>query len=415
MKSLYKTSLLFFLLFYSGLFNAQKADSLKQVLKKQSTDTGSVFILVSLGHYYTTHDQLDTALYYLEIARTKAEKNTNRKFLGLANYYIGLAYSNAGQDARSRVYFNKAIADYLKSNRLSRLGDVYNSIGVTYYYEGKYDSAIVYYSTAADYALKNKDSLLVGRCYNNLGTMYDIKGERVKSVEYYIKAIKMYENNKRKDLCIGPYQNMALVYFNNKQYPQAVKCLETAKKIAIDIKENKTLCRIYNTIASVMDEQGKALEANRIFKKALYLAKEEKDEALCAICLNNLAENSLYLDKNEEAENLLLECIELKKKLNNPVSLGISEIALGQAYVRTKKYAAAIASFNSGMKKVKDAGYLEYQKTAFEGLAASYGRSGSYKEAYSNLDSFVKINNTLLKESNNKVIGELETKYQSDK
>ncbi len=412
---LFKKITCWFLLLFCGVLNAQKIDSLKRELKKQTADTEIVFILVNIGDYYSNKNQTDSAINYLNVAVSKAQKATNKKYLGFAYYYLGLAYSNAGQDSKGRYYMNKAVSIYLSLNKISKLGDVYNSIGVTYYYEGKYDSAIICYNTAAGYGIKNKDSLLVGKCYNNIGTMYDIKGERVKSVENYIKAITIYENKKREDLCIGPYQNMSLVYLNNKQYPQALKCLETAKKIAIEYKENRTLCRIYNSIGSALDGQGKSIEANRVFKKALLIAKTEKDEAMAAICLNNLGENSLFLNKNEEAEKILLECVELKKKLNNKVSLGISEIGLGQAYVRNKKYAQAITSFKSGLIKVNDAGYLEYQKMGLEGLASSYGHLASYREAYLNLDSFVKINNKLQEESNNKVISELETKYQSEK
>lgn len=413
MKFLIKVFFLF--LFYAVDLTSQNIDSLKRELKIQKADTEIVFILINIGDYYSNINLPDTAFNYFNAAVLKAEKANNKKFLGNAYYYLGKAQSNAGNEELGRYYLKKAVSVFQTAKRISKLGDVYNSIGVTYYYQGKYDSAIVSYNQAAECALKNNDSLLVARCYNNIGVMYDIKGEVVKSVENYIKAIKIYENNKREDLCIGPFQNIALVYLNNKQYSEALKNLEAAKKIAIKYKQNKTLSRLYNTMGSVLDEQAKPEAANIIFKKALALAKEEKDEALSATILNNLGENTSLLKKYEEAENILLECVELKKRLNNPVSLGITEICLGQVLVHTKKYPQATAAFTSGLAKVKNAGYLQYQKIALEGLAFVYGRTGNYKEAYLNLDEFVRINDTLLKESNNKIISELQTKYQSDK
>ncbi len=415
MKSLVKIFLLFLFLIPGLRSISQNIDSLKRELRKQKADTQIVFILIKIGDGYSNLNKTDSALIYFNEAISKAQKATDKKFLGSAYYYTGLAYSNAGKDAAARYYLNKAAQVYLKIKRISKLGRVYNSIGVTYYYEGKYDSAIVYYLRAAEYAQKNNDSIVVAQCYNNIGIMYDIKGEVVASVQNYIKAIKIYEANKKESFCIGPYQNIALVYLNNKQYSESIKNLEFAKELAIKYKEYKTLCRIYNSLGSVFDDQGKAIQANALFKKALALAEQEKDEVLRAVCLNNLGENTSLLKKYDEAEKILLECVELKKKLNNPVSLGITEICLGQALVHTKKYTQATNAFTSGLLKVKDAGYLQYQKIALEGLALSYERSKNYKDAYLNLEAFVKINDTLLKESNNKIISELQTKYQSDK
>ncbi len=415
MKDLIKILLLFLFLVGSFKLTPQNIDSLKRELRTQKADTETVFILLNIAEHYNNINLPDTALNYYKSAVLRSEKISNKKFLGNAYYYMGRAHSTIGRNAFGRFYLKKAASVFKKANRLSKLDEVYNSIGVTYYYEGKYDSAIVCYNQAADYALQGKDSLSVARCYNNIGVMYDIKGEVVKSVQSYIKAIKIYEDNKHEDLCIGPLQNIALIYLNNKQYSESLKNLEAAKKIALKYKQNNILGQIYNTIGSVMDEQAKPVEANGFFKKALALAKEAKDEALSATILNNLGENTILLKKYDEAEKLLLECVEIKKKLNNPVSLGITQICLGQALVRTKKYEQAAEAFNSGLAKVKDAGYLQYQKIGLEGLALAYSKSGNYKDAYLNLDAFVKLNDTLLKESNNKIISELQTKYQSDK
>ncbi|MBL7920826.1 MAG: tetratricopeptide repeat protein [Bacteroidia bacterium] len=415
MKRLIKILLLFLFLITRFVSPAQNIDSLKRELRTQKADTESVFILLNIAEHYSNKGLADTSFGYYNAAVSKAQKISNKKFLGSVYYYMGRAYSGAGKEAIGRFYLKQSVSVFKKANRISKLDDVYNSIGVTYYYEGKYDSAIVYYNQAADYALQDKDSLSVARCYNNIGVMYDIKGEVVKSVQSYIKAVKIYEDNKREDLCIGPFQNIALVYINNKQHSEALKNLEAAKKIAIKYKDNKTLIQIYNSMGSALDDLGKPGEANVLFKKALALARDEKDEALSATVLNNLGENTMLMKKYDEAENLLLECVELKKKLNNPVSLGITEICLGQALVNTKKYTQATAAFSSGLAKVKDAGHLQYQKIGLEGLALAYEKSGNYKDAYSNLDAFVKLNDTLLKESNNKIISELQTKYQSDK
>lgn len=415
MKGTIKICLLFLFLVCGFKLTSQNIDSLKRELRTQKADTEVVFILLNIAEHYSNNGFPDTSFNYYNAAVSKAQKISNKKFLGNSYYYMGRAYSNAGKDALGRFYLKQAVSVFKKANRISKLDEVYNSIGVTYYYEGKYDSAIVCYNQAADYALQDKDSLSVARCYNNIGIMYDIKGEVVKSVQSYIKAIKIYEDNKREDLCAGPFQNIALVYLNNKQYSDALKNLQAAEKIAIKLKDNKSLGTIYSTMGSVLDNQGQNAKANQLFNKGLALAKEDKNDALCATILNNLGENNIFLKKYDEAEKILLECIELKKKLNNPVSLGISQICIGQAYVRNGKYAQATAAFSEGLKKVKDAGYLQYQKAGLEGLALSYGKSGNYKDAYLNLDAFVKINDTLLKESNNKIISELQTKYQSDK
>ncbi len=390
-------------------------DSLKRVLQHQTADTSKILTLVNLGYYYDGQNKTDSSLHFYKLAAALSEKTSIDKFKGLVSFYLGRLYQNSGNYPGALNNLRIALKAYLKTNRLNRIGDSYNSIGVTYYYTGQYDSALVNYYKAIPYFEKTKDIVAVGQCYNNIGTMYDIKGERVKSVESYLKAIKIYEANNREDLNSGPYENMALVYMTQKQFPQALVNLETAKKIAIKYKDNETLIRILNAIGACYDETNKSKEANVIFNEALTLSKKEGNKSLAAISLTNLGENYICLKQFEEGEKTLAECVRIKKELGNLVSLGISEIALAQAYFRNKKFDLAIMSYNEGLKKVRDADYKEYQKVALEGLASSYAGTKNYKEAYFNLDDFVKINDSLLTESNKKIVAELQTKYETDK
>jgi tetratricopeptide (TPR) repeat protein len=390
-------------------------DSLMQALKNFPADSSKISTYVNLGYYYDSKGKADSSKYFYHLAVELSKRVADKKFKGLAFYYLALFYQNTGNYPEAIKNFNIALNTYLEINRLKKIGETYNSIGVTYYYNGQYDSAIVYYNKAIPFFEKNKDILGVAQCYNNIGIMFDIKGERVRSVESYLRAVKIYESNKREDLNTGPYQNIALVYMTQKQFPQAIKNLNMAKKIAIKYKQDETLIRILNAIGACLDETNKSEEANLVFNEALTLSNKLGNKSLQAISLTNLGENYLCLKKYEEGEKVLIQCVELKKDLGNNVSLGISEIALAQAYFKNKKFDLAISSFQNGLKKVEKADYKEYQKTALEGLAASYASSKNYKDAYFNLDQFVKLNDSLLNESNKKIVAELEAKYQTEK
>jgi tetratricopeptide (TPR) repeat protein len=416
LKKFPRTAALLFLVFIKFNVKADKyVDSLKQVLITCSSDTSKVITYVNLGYHYDTAGQADSAGYFYKLALALSEKIPDKKFKGMSLYYRGLMLQNTGNYSNAIRDFYGSAGIYIGIKRVKRLGDVYNSIGVTYYYSGQYDSAIASYARAVPYFEKTRDSLGAARCYNNIGIMYDVKGDRVRSVKNYLKAIEIYESNNREDLNTGPYQNIALVYTANKQYPEALKNLEIAKRIAVKYKDDKTLCRILNAIGACLDETGKSDEATGVFNEALSLAEKTNSESLKAITLTNLGTNLLYLKKYKEGEKMLAQCVEIKKRLGNSVSLGISEITLAQAYIKTEKYNEAIASFSEGLKKVREADYKEYQKMALEGLAASYASIKNYKDAYYNLDEFVKINDTLLNESNKKIVTELQTKYETDK
>ncbi len=410
----YKFIIIFLL--FNLIASADKySDSLKQILKKNLPDSERVVAYVTIANDFSNSNLNDSALRYFELADKLAKKVSAIKFSAMVFYYRGLFYQNAGEYAKSINLLNNALTLYLKINRFTKIGDVFNSLGVTYYYKGNYDSAIINYENAVPYFAKSKNILGTARCYNNIGIMYDVKGDRVKSVQSYLKAIKIYEANNREDLNTGPYQNIALVYLTHKQYNEALKNLDFAKQLAIKYKDEETLCRILNSIGACYDNMNKSEEANKIFNEALLIAEKSKNVSLKATCLTNLGENYLCLKKYEEGEKILTKCVEIKKQLDNPVSLGISQIALAQAYYKNKKFNLAIASYNEGLKKVKEADYKEYQKTALQGLASSYASINNYKEAYGQLDQFVQINDSLLNESNKKIVAELQTKYESDK
>jgi tetratricopeptide (TPR) repeat protein len=390
-------------------------DSLKKALHQHTSDTSKVLTYVNLGYYYDGIHQVDTALFFYEKAIALSKKAGDKKFQGMAYYYTGLLYQNKG-DYRSAISnFTLALTAYREIKRWSRIGATFNSIGVTYYYNGQFDSAIANYARAIPVFEQVKDIFGIANCYNNLGIMYDVKGDRVKAIESYLKAIKIYEDAKRDDLKCGPYQNIALINITQKQYDEALKNLDIARKIAIEYKDDESLIRILNAIGSCYDYTNRSDEANTYFKDAMQLAEKIKNESLMAISLTNLGENYLFLDRIAEAEKTLMKCVEVKTRLGNPVSLGVSEIALAQAFYKGKKFSKAIDYYKRGMLKVKEAGYKEYQKIALEGLASSYAQSGNFKNAYYNLDVFVKINDTLLNESNKRIVAELQTKYETDK
>jgi tetratricopeptide (TPR) repeat protein len=105
-------------------------------------------------------------------------------------------------------------------------------------------------------------------------------------LEWYHKALAVYKNMpgiEHSDTA-ATYNNIAVVYYNQGDYPQALEWYHRALAIREKAlgKEHPDTAATYNDIAEVYDEQGDYLRALEWYQKALavyeHLAKKDPGE-----------------------------------------------------------------------------------------------------------------------------------------
>jgi len=196
---------------------------------------------------FKEHLLLGTAYY--ERGRYQEALSSYDKALGLAPeeaakiyYNIGLVYRDTNQPDKAVAAFNKSIEIKPQIRVWRGLAKVYKDMGKSEQAAGAYKKVIElepqkadnYYELGALYAslgsYKQAEDLFrqaiavdaeFAPAYNDLGTIYMILGRYQQAVFAFNKAIALEPQ-------AGSYYNLALVYFYQKEYKQAVNYCDKA-------------------------------------------------------------------------------------------------------------------------------------------------------------------------------------------
>jgi len=140
-----------------------------------------------------------------------------------------------------------------------------------------------------------------------MGMEYFRNGEIDKAEKEFLKAIQI---NKRSFIA---HEMLAQIYFQKKQYPEAIKNAETA------IKLNPKTSRAYLVIGGVLHEKGEIEKSREMLKKALDNASSQDDQNRIKLFIKNFQERrenvsvenqttgtttkpTITIDRNEQSE-----------------------------------------------------------------------------------------------------------------
>jgi signal transduction histidine kinase len=293
---------------------AQSVDSLKESLKKATTDTTRINILnrIASNYFYTKPKE---GIPYGEAALKLATKIQWKKGIATANVNLGVcqwvlsdypkainhfykslsifedlkdlngiseAYNNLGllnveikkYDLAFR-YFNKAFEINKKTgNKLSMVYNL-NNIAVAYYNQKNYVKALEYYTKSESINLSMHDSNGLGYCYSKIGKIYSDQKNYVKSLEYFNKSLNSYDKDQTVNIGdtykeIGTtYNKMALQNPNEKKklLSQSVNYLKNAVYLFSEAGALGRLSFCYNELYKTKKEQGNFVEALNYFEK----------------------------------------------------------------------------------------------------------------------------------------------------
>lgn len=247
--------------------------------------------------------------------------------------------------------------------------------GKAHYFNGQYDSAAWYYNEAIPLLEKNKATHKLAFAYTELAKLYRRTNKFDNALENYNKAILIYE--KLNDLTgISTISNESGVVFEmQKNYNEAL--IRYQKSYEISLQNN--------------DKTGQAYALN--FIGNIYVLKKE----------------------HSKATDYFQQAIELHKIVKDTFALAWCMMDESANFIETKKYDYASKNLNQVLGIANQLKLPDLISKIFFYKAQIDSLEGNFKEALINKSKYQSIKDSLFNTDNNKVIEELNTKYQTSK
>jgi tetratricopeptide (TPR) repeat protein len=254
------------------------------IYKKTKNLRSQANVLNKIGIVYRKFGEYDKAIEVFKDAIKLNEKLDSPKGKASLLTSIGSVYYGFQDYPNAKKFHREALKIRLKINNKYDIAGSYNNLATIYMVEDSLDKALEYYFKAL--AINNEIGNERWKSYNlhNIGIVYDMKGDLNKSLDYFKQSSEI--KVKRNDLkgLASTYNSIGLIYFKMEDYKNALKYQLRSLEIGKQIKHRSILVQTYTNLASTYNELGNLIAANEaLLQWALHkdtLRSEEKAIAL---------------------------------------------------------------------------------------------------------------------------------------
>ena len=310
---------------------------------------------------------------------------------------------------------NKALDLSIKNNYTYGEGTAYLCIALANIVKGKYeisyDNAVKATAIAEN---TGSDSLLA---YSNaaVASYYFNKGNYDKSIEKALFAVKIFDKINNPVGLLKANNIMAQVYQLKNDIPHAEKILKENLALFHKIDDSKIKVSTLHTLANVYGMQGKFAEALELDRQGLILCDAEKLDFLKSQLFDNMANCYMYSNRFTQAKEYFIKCLVIDSSFNNKKQMADTYLNLGNLFLMQKKYAEAKDNLFHSISLSDSTGYKQGKYGAYQLLSELYKTTNESDKAFTALQNAYSVKDSMINESTENKIAELETIYQSEK
>lgn len=361
---------------YSAFCVAQqkKIDSLETVLKTAAVDTLKANICNDLSRAYLSKSP-DKAESYANTALDLSKKINFKKGEASAYNNIGVINWQKGDYNMAHENFTQALTIFLAMNDKAGAAKCYGNIGLIHRATGDFSLALTYQFKSLKLREELGDEEGMAKNYSAIGNIYDSQNNHSLTIFYHTKALKLWEKLNNRAGVAGSYINIGNVYWDQKMGSLALFNYLKSLVLYDSLKDDMGLSTCYLNIGMIYDGQGKYTESVNYINKALEIKQRIKDNSGVSIAYINIAETLMHMKRKAEAMEYLNKALVLCKAINRKEGL----------------------------------------KIVYNTMAQISAEQGDFKNAYNYQLLYGEMKDSLYKEGSNKVMAEMQTKYESEK
>ena len=244
----------------------------------------------------------------------------------------------------------------------------YTTLGVLNYRQGRYSQSLNYHRKALHLLkhLGDQDGSYHGLKY--LGLVFDAKGQPDSALYYYNTFRLRAEKIKKVDDLIDVQSRIGRIYFNRKQYDQALAYFWQALRGEQSRDHPEGMARAYNAIGKVYMQNKDTLNALLYFRKAAELSeRQEVSPEVAQQSYENIAQTYQPKEKARAERKLRAQAqgnISKKQGKGKKDALISNNMALADLYLLENNSAEAIPYLQQSIDLAEELGNLEDETIA---------------------------------------------------
>jgi len=313
------------------------------------------------------------------------------------------------------VWYQKALDLAVDLNDSANIAYLLTNTGVTYLNQGKLDQAVNTSNKALILAERLRDTTRIIKNLNVLGSAENIRGNYEQAVSFYMHALELLEI--QNDSSQRPQVLMNLAVINGKMgyYDPALKWTREACSLFRQRGNLFGMSNSLNNIGLIFQKNNHLDSAIFYYDWALKTGMELNDDKIIV---------SGYINKGKvmyESGDFsgAIQCFDggiaitdRNPMIDEKMILLTSKAA---ALTKLKRYAEAESCYHQCLVIGKKEGYREYQQQIYQGLALVNKLRGNILEAYTYLEKSSSLKDSLLTETNQRAIAEMQTRFETEK
>jgi two-component system, NarL family, sensor kinase len=350
------------------------SDSLKNVLATSKQDTMLAMANFALADYYL---RVDTNISKKYLASARNHIGSNHFLEALYNMYEANTIQLVN-DSLAEISYQKAdaiLAGMNSKNAFKYRSLLWGSYGIIKQKREDYKSYVeIITNKCMLYAGKAGDSVSIGNCYFMLGVVYKNNAQMKIAEESFLKAIAIFKNNGKPAVpLVKTYQALAEAFALQNKNKLARQTLDSAKMLLNKYPESE-----YNLNYYAAESMCYTIDSN--FNASL--ASADKGIALAR-----------YLNLKREEVRLQLQKF--------------------YAYYNSKRYTQAVQVLQYLQKQPEYMYSATNKLQLFYGYAAAYKELGNFKNAFTNLEIYTALSDSINQAKLYKDINALELKFKT--
>lgn len=423
-------------------------DSLKSELKKASSDTAKISILIEIAYKLSN---VDSALIFLKEAHALGQETSSIKHKSRSEIAFGQFLSERNLDSGIAL-INSGIGRYVENEMHANASNAYYIKGIIYNNERMLDSAIASYKSAFELGSEKNINPEWGESAYALSAIFNKLGKHVEALKWSLEAKEAFKTDGLHSLLSETLNQIGIIYDQKGLYAEALEnylgALDLAKQVADvegEIYISNNIGVIYDNMNNTelsMQYYSDALEKSRIhnlpYNEAMllnnlsyiYLSQEDTLKAISLLqaslkidlssdypCFESYpleGMGAIYLAQRmiDSADYYLQKALAISKECQDKPVIATVYKDLGQLFLAKREFQAAKEALTTSLEISKETNFILEENEAHYELYQFYKRIGDGKSALYHLESYQSLSDSLATENNVEKATKLAAEYE---